>query len=77
MIGFKTVTCPRCRHYLMVSSYLSFWRCGICGKWFDYTELMPGFKGIACLENPKSHRHPDWIEQDESLALMRYMGVKI
>ncbi len=30
-----------------------------------------------CLENPKSHRHPDWIEQEESLSMQRYMGEKV
>ncbi len=72
--GERTVTCPRCRHYLSVSSYVTFWLCGICGKLFDYTELIPFYYGTEITDrNPKSCR-PDWIEKDEELSVAIQMG---
>ena len=41
-----------------------------CGKaislWDAFAALPPA---PDCLENPKHHRHPDWIEQWEDLEL--------
>ncbi len=72
--GERTVTCPRCRHYLIVSAYITFWRCEICGKFFDYTELIPFYYSTEITDrNPKSCRH-DWIEQEEELSMAILLG---
>jgi transposase-like protein len=61
----KTVICPLCKHYISVSIHDYTYRCQNCGKFFDYRDFIPFYQGVNCLENPKRHRHPDWIEQNE------------
>jgi hypothetical protein len=57
-----------------VSSYITFWWCEICGKFFDYTELIPFYYELEITDvNPKSRYH-DWIEQDEELSMAILLG---
>ena len=68
--------CPNCGEKIIIKRS-PMQTCPGCHKnfWNDdlNIEVDMGVSG-DCLENPKSHRHPDWIEQDESLSLQRYMG---
>jgi len=44
-----------------------------CGKvisLWDYLGVSPSTPSYYCCENPKHHRHPDWIEQWEELELL-------
>jgi hypothetical protein len=65
----QTVTCPRCHQEIQVSAYLSLWQCP-CGQWFDYTELISGFRDRGL---PEDNRH-DAIAQWEDLEIAQLMG---
>jgi hypothetical protein len=65
----KTVRCPRCRKDIEVSAYLTLWQCK-CGQWFDYTELIPGFRDRGL---PQDNKH-DSIAQWEDLEIAQLMG---
>ena len=43
--------------------------CGKAMSIWDYLAVSPSAPSYDCLENPKNHRHPDWIEQEEELKL--------
>jgi len=76
-------TCPKCLHYIQFEAGKGFplHVCPICGHlftaWDVYTSVTPAIEQaivlvldpFACCENPKHHRHPDWIEQWEELEL--------
>jgi uncharacterized protein YbaR (Trm112 family) len=66
----KTVICPRCRHNIKVSVYGSLFQCSDCGQWFDYTELIPGYRDRGL---PEDNRH-DSITQWEDLEIAQLMG---
>ena len=76
MIGFKEITCPKCKHYFMAHATASFFICPFCGKMFDYTELIPCYWNEACDYDPKRFKR-DWIIKDEEFDMSRAMGNKV
>ncbi len=44
--------------------------CGMAISLWDYIGVSPSARSYDCCENPKHHRHPDWIEQWEELELL-------
>ena len=76
-------TCPKCLHYIQFEAGKGFplHTCSVCGHrftaWDVFSSITPAvgqritlvLEPFECLENPKSHRHPDWIEQEEEMKL--------
>jgi hypothetical protein len=81
-------TCPKCLHHIQITASKSGFplhTCPDCGHqftaWEVYSSITPAVESVValvarsadCLENPKSHRHPDWIEQWEALELRNWL----
>jgi len=68
---WEKLTCPGCGTVNAYQPHTEGQICA-CGKaisLWDYIGVSPSAPGHHCLENPKGHRHPDWIEQWEELEL--------
>jgi len=82
--------CPNCLHYIQFEAGQGFPEhfCPACGHgftaWDVYSSVTPVIKRtiilvlepFECLENPKRHRHPDWVEQLEEWELLEDQTVR-
>ena len=71
--------CPNCKGQILIKRS-PMQRCPHCNTnyWNNKLGIEVDFEISGdCLENPKGHKHPDWIEQEESLSLQRYMGQNV
>jgi len=73
---FLQATCPRCKHYILISKWMELNQCQLCGQLFYKEELMPYRNVEACDFDPKRYRR-DWIAQEDELEMSRLMGNKV
>jgi hypothetical protein len=87
MMAAYNCTCPICLHYIQFEAGKGFplHTCSACGHlftaWDVYSSVTPAVEQVIvcepepfeCCENPKRHRHPDWIEQWEELDLRSWI----